>query len=104
VVHRLEVVRDHRALSVHEEELCKLLKLKSLGLASLQRTIARQESRLPWLKEGDANTQFFHFHVNVRYRQKFIHSLEHDGRTLTTEASKEEVLFSFFDDILGMSP
>jgi hypothetical protein len=41
VVHRLEVVRDRCTLSVHEEELCKLLKLKSLGLASLQRTIAR---------------------------------------------------------------
>jgi hypothetical protein len=41
VVHRLAVVRDRRVLSAHEEEVHKLLKLKSLRLASLQRTIAR---------------------------------------------------------------
>jgi hypothetical protein len=55
------------------------------------------------LKEGDTNTHFFHIHANVRRRHKFIHSLEHDGHALTSEASKEEALFSF-DDILGVSP
>jgi hypothetical protein len=38
-----------------------------------------------------------------KYRCKFIHSLEHDGRTLSSEASKKEALFSFFDKILGVS-
>jgi hypothetical protein len=52
------------------------------------------------VEEGDANTRFFHIHVNVRRRWKFIHSLENGGRTLTNEASKEEAMFSFFDDIL----
>jgi hypothetical protein len=52
------------------------------------------------VEEGDANTRFFHIHANVRRRWKFIHSLENGGRTLTNEASKEEAMFSFFDDIL----
>jgi hypothetical protein len=52
VVHRLEVVWDRRVLSTHEEDLRKLLKLKSLGLTSLQRTIVCQEYGLLWLKRG----------------------------------------------------
>jgi hypothetical protein len=41
VILRLESVRDWRHLADHEEELCQLLKLKSLGLASLQCSIFR---------------------------------------------------------------
>jgi hypothetical protein len=44
VVLRLECARDRRQLALHEESLRQGIKLKSLGLASLQRTIARHES------------------------------------------------------------
>jgi hypothetical protein len=49
VVLRLEQARESRPLTSHEETLRCRMKLKSLGLASLQRTIGRQESRLLWL-------------------------------------------------------
>jgi hypothetical protein len=55
------------------------MKLKSLGLASLHRTIARQVSWLLWLKEGDAPTQFFQAYENGCRRKKFIRTLECDG-------------------------
>jgi hypothetical protein len=79
VGHRLEMASDRRALATHEESLHKLLKCKSLGLASLQRSMVRQESRLLWLKEGDTSTKFFHSYANMRRRKKHIHSLEHNG-------------------------
>jgi hypothetical protein len=41
VLHRLEQARDLRPLASHEEALRHLAKLKTLGLASLQRSIAR---------------------------------------------------------------
>jgi hypothetical protein len=59
VVGRLEEVGDCQPLSSHEEALCKELKLKAMGLSLLQRTIASQESRVLWLGEGDASTNFF---------------------------------------------
>jgi hypothetical protein len=41
VILRLESACDRRQLTMHEEELRQALKLKALGLASLQLTIAR---------------------------------------------------------------
>jgi hypothetical protein len=101
VVHRLEIARDRQPLAPHEEALRQFLKLKSLGLASLQRTIACQESRILWLKEGDAPTRFFHIQATQCRQKNFIHALEHHGQWLVVEDRKADAGFEFFDDILG---
>jgi hypothetical protein len=44
VMAKLEAARDHRQLAEHEEDLRCEMKLKTWGLSSLERTIARQES------------------------------------------------------------
>jgi hypothetical protein len=72
-----------------------------MGLCSLQRTVARQESRLLWLREGDVPTKFFHTQANGRRWRNHIHSLEHDRQQLTSEAGKAEVTFQFFDGLMG---
>jgi hypothetical protein len=101
VFFQLEGAHDRHQLLEHEGELRKLLKLNCLSLTSLQRTIEWQESQLLWQKEGDAPTCFFHIHANSRHRRWFIHSLEHEGRSVMLEASKAEALFSFFNDVWG---
>jgi hypothetical protein len=70
---------ESRALSHGERGLRKLLKRKLLGLASLERTIARQRSRITWLSEGDACTRFFHLHANHQRRKNFIAHFKVDG-------------------------
>jgi hypothetical protein len=99
LVLRLEATRDQCHLS---RELRKHLKLKTLALASLQRTIAWQESRVLWLSEGDAQTRFFHAHANAWCRMRDIWSLEHEGQTLVFEQSKAAALYEFYDKILGV--
>jgi hypothetical protein len=70
-------------------------------MSSLRRTIARQESCIAWIKEGDAPTNLFHMHANGCRRKKFIRSLQHDGQTLVDEGQKDKALFNFFNDVLG---
>ena len=56
VILRLEQAQEWRQLSMEELWLRRALKLVVLGLASLERTIARQRSRIRWIGAGDANT------------------------------------------------
>jgi hypothetical protein len=60
-----------------------------LGLASLERTLAHQRSRLLWLQEGDACMRFFHTHAS--------------HRRVTDHGDKAEVVDSFFEELLGTS-
>jgi hypothetical protein len=69
ILHKLEIARDSRSLSPQEEWLRQCLKHHSLALVSLERTIARLRSRLLWMKEGDANTEYFHQHARYRKRR-----------------------------------
>lgn len=57
IIWKLQEVCD---LSQGEEWMRRKLKLHSLGLSSLECTIAHLCSRVLYLCEGDANTSFFH--------------------------------------------
>jgi hypothetical protein len=52
VILRLETTEEDRQLSNLEVALLRQLKLRVLGLASLERTIARQRARVAGLKDG----------------------------------------------------
>lgn len=105
VVRQLEIAGDRRQLSAHETALRRRLKLKALGLSSLQCSIARQKSRLLWLKEGDAPTKFFHMHSCIRAQRKFIKSFAcEDGSLARTEEEKANLAFDHFNKILGTPP
>jgi hypothetical protein len=75
--------------------------LKSLGLSCLQRTIVWQESRLLWLSEGDTHTMFFHAHANTHCHKQFIRLLEHGVQVMLHEDRKADIIYNFFDDLLG---
>jgi hypothetical protein len=49
VLCQLEAAQDTRSLQLHEKDLRKWVRLKSLGLSSFQLSLPRQESRLLWL-------------------------------------------------------
>jgi hypothetical protein len=88
-------------LSAQEEWLRKDIKRKYLGLASLERTMARQRARIASLKDGDANTSFFHRQCSYRKQKNTIHSLSAGGRTLTDPAEIAEAAFLHYEGLLG---
>jgi mannosylglycoprotein endo-beta-mannosidase len=45
--------------------------------------MARQLSRMRWLKDGDANSKLFHAVANGRRAKNFVSAIKHDGVLVT---------------------
>jgi hypothetical protein len=90
VLHRLEIAQDNRLLSSDEDWLRRELKRHCLVLASLERTIARLRSRVRHLKDGNANTSFFHKQA-IFCKKKAIPKLMSGGHLVTTQEEKQNV-------------
>lgn len=58
-------------------------------------------SRIDWLAEGDANTNFFHSHARYCKRKNFIAKLHNGGRIATSHEDKEELVWEYFSNLLG---
>jgi hypothetical protein len=54
---QLDKIQEDRILSAEETQLKKLLKSRILDLAAIERSRAKQRSRINWIREGDANTK-----------------------------------------------
>lgn len=72
-----------------------------LALASLHRTIVRLRSRIDWLSERDANTEYFHLHARYCKRKNYIAKLQVDDSTLWSQEVKEEAVWQFYNGHLG---
>ena len=69
------------------------LKLALLREASY----SRQKLCIRWMKEGDANTRFFHAQVEKRRVRTCIHRMKDNNREWIKELSKiEEMAVNFF--------
>jgi hypothetical protein len=58
IIQRLYVAQENKQLSAEELQLQVELKARVMGLAVIERSRRRQASRLVWLREGDACTDF----------------------------------------------
>ena len=83
--------------------LRRTLKKTMLGLASLERTIQRQCSRIRWLQAGDANSKLFQAMANGRRAKNFITHIKHQGKIITDQDMKQEVITEEFECLLGRS-
>lgn len=101
VVFRLDSAMESRTLTAQERALRKDLKVRTLGLASLSRTIARQRSRLRFLAEGEANTRFFQLQACHRGRKNVIRSLSVNGNEIVANEQMACALWEFYNSVLG---
>ncbi|XP_073367722.1 uncharacterized protein [Aegilops tauschii subsp. strangulata] len=88
VILRLEQAQEARTLTADELWLWRTLKMTVLGLASLERTIARQRSRIRWLGAGDANTRLFQAVANGRRTKNYIAHVKEGDNIITEQQQK----------------
>ena len=81
--------------------LRRALKLAVLGLASLERTIARQRSRIRWIGAGDANTRLFQAVANGRHMKNYIAHVKKGEEIVTEQEQKEHVFTEAYKNLLG---
>jgi hypothetical protein len=79
VILHLDLAQERRRLNTHERDLRARLKRKVIALAVVERARKKQSARISHIKEGDANTKFFHLRVNARRRKIFIQRLKHNN-------------------------
>lgn len=101
VIFRLDKVQETWRLSDQEAQLRRELTQKSLGLASLERTITRMRSRVTWLQEGDACTKFFHIQASYRRKKNTIAKLKTADGLAVTADEKADALYQHFQSIMG---
>lgn len=82
-------------------ELRRRLKLRSTGLAVIEKSRMRQRSRLTYIRCGDANTKFFHLKANARSWKNYILCLQNEGGMVFSQQEKEKVADEYFSEYLG---
>jgi hypothetical protein len=101
IVLRFDAAQERRQLNQGERWLRKTLKLMVLGLSSLERTIARQRSRLRWLKEGNANTKLLHAVAHGQRAKNFIPAIRVGDRILIDQREKEDAFSQAYSALIG---
>lgn len=101
MIYKLEQAQEVRPLSSEELWLRGTLKLALLGLALLERTIARQNSRIRWIWDGDANNHLFQAVADGRRSKNFILYIKLGDDIITEQSRKEEFFSDAFENLLG---
>jgi hypothetical protein len=77
-----------------ERQLCELFEREEI--------MARQRSRVEWLREGDRNTAFFHARASARRRTNKIDRLySADGSICETQGEIKSMIHRFYEDLFS---
>jgi hypothetical protein len=80
-----------------EGELCELFEREEI--------MARQRSRVDWLREGDHNTSFFHARATARRKTNRIDVLRHpDGSKCEVQSEIKGMVQQFYENLFSSEP
>jgi hypothetical protein len=96
VILRLDEAQDFRQLSDTELSLRSKLKKRILGWLVIEKARKKQSARILHIREGDANTRFFHNRANGRRRKNYIQQLRQGNNWAFTHQDKQQMLQRHF--------
>jgi len=104
VILRLDEAQDFRQLSEAEFSLRAKLKKRIMGWLVIERARKKQCARISVVREGDANTRFFHLRANGRRRKNFIQRLHKNGGWALNHNDKSNLIQEHFENIMNDPP
>lgn len=97
----LDVFEETRQLSAGEHRPRLLCREKVALIVAQRAAYWKQRGKFRALREGDANTRFFHAKASGRARRNAIRSIEVDGVLLVAHQDKVTTPTAYYTDILG---
>jgi len=94
----LDEMGGSNTLGEHEVNELHMLSTDIMAFSKLQASMQWQKSRLNWLKEGDATTNFFHGIMSSRKSLNSIISLSADGVQIDGVDAVRQTVFQHFHD------
>jgi ribonuclease HI len=89
----------------NESSEIKGIEVKLCELFEREEVMARQRSRVEWLREGDRNTAFFHARASARRRTNKIKVIiRNDGSRCTELAGIKSEVESFYEEMFSTEP
>lgn len=104
VILRLDEAEEARTLTAQERDIRSKLKTRLLGWAIVEKMRRKQSSRITYLREGDANTKFFHLKANGRRRRNFIQRLKTGNNWAVTHSQKQQIVQEHFGNVMSTPP
>ncbi|XP_058726028.1 uncharacterized protein LOC131597340 [Vicia villosa] len=106
-LNRLEVKEESMGLADEEINSKRETSASLYNLSKLECSIQWQKSRSKWVKEGDANTKYFHGCVKKRRRENEILALEVNGNMLKGAGEIKNAIVEHFKNhfsVRGVRP
>jgi hypothetical protein len=94
----LDAMGENNTLGIQEVDELHMLSVDIVALLKLQVSMQWQKSRVNWLKEGDANSKFFHGIMSSRKRSNSIISLLADCVTIEGVEPVWQTVFQHFQN------
>jgi hypothetical protein len=101
VVLLLDMYEEYRVLTSAERRLRNACREHVTLLVAQRVAYWKQQGKLQALREGDANTKFFHARASFRGRWNTIRTLDVDGVQLLAHDAKMAALTAHYTNILG---
>lgn len=96
----LDTISKSRVLLDAKSQCVSQLRLDLYSLHRNEEIYWKQHSRITWLKEGNANTIYFHFVANGRHNKNFIPRICFNGSWI--KGNQNQYLGKVFSNQLGL--